>query len=723
MEFYQKHIMKLEKSIRRWADSSRIRKIIRLANLRSYIWVILCVISFWTNFVHAADWYVSTSGTAANPGTISAPKNWAGMVTIVNNGTVQAGDRILFKRGDAFVGVLNSGDYYGGVAKNNITFSAYGTGAKPRLTATTGTGVFHIMKKSGWVWDGLNFQDVTFSVSDKLSIAPCATGIRLGNFGSTSATDKMSNNTIKNCDFNNIGLGIVIYGDNNFVDSCTFVNLKNVVNTPNTGGSTAYEDYGANGITLAGSNNSFLHGYYESNWCESYDFGFSGGANEMFGACVDNLFAYNTYIDCGGIAEYGSQGRGDTSRRNKILYNKIINCGSLTYINFSSVFVCVALNNLYYNNLFVENSDSRFSGVNAGTGITTAEAKSHFTADFACLAFSSGSPAVADIFTLKNNIFWLANPNYKVANNSNVASKTIHTNNVYRLLGTGSTTGYSLEGTEFLSTGDLFVAQLGAATGWNYQLLTPSVARDAGANVGGTVDFAGLAVTNPPNIGIYEDVIPALVASNSFTSITCNGVTSSVTVTASGGVPPYYGTGVFTRTAGLNLFTVTDAAGNTSTTSASISQPSAITPQVTYSAILCNGGTSTLTVTATGGTGALSGTGTFTRSAGAYSYTITDASGCSVTTTGTIPQPNVLTASNSFSAIVFPSLTTNVVVTATGGTLPYTGTGTYGRTAGAFSYTVTDANGCTSVTSGTVLPVVQPVQTFIIKGLAPLIKQ
>ena len=41
MEFYQKHIMKIQRSISRWADSSRIRKIIRLANLSSYTWVTL----------------------------------------------------------------------------------------------------------------------------------------------------------------------------------------------------------------------------------------------------------------------------------------------------------------------------------------------------------------------------------------------------------------------------------------------------------------------------------------------------------------------------------------------------------------------------------------------------------------------------------------------------------------------------------------------------------
>jgi hypothetical protein len=41
MEFYQKHIMKLQRSMNRWADSSRIRRIIRLANLSSYTWVTL----------------------------------------------------------------------------------------------------------------------------------------------------------------------------------------------------------------------------------------------------------------------------------------------------------------------------------------------------------------------------------------------------------------------------------------------------------------------------------------------------------------------------------------------------------------------------------------------------------------------------------------------------------------------------------------------------------
>jgi hypothetical protein len=43
-----------------------------------------------------------------------------------------------------------------------------------------------------------------------------------------------------------------------------------------------------------------------------------------------------------------------------------------------------------------------------------------------------------------------------------------------------------------------------------------------------------------------------------------------------------------------------------------------------------------------------------------------------------------------------------VTVSATGGTAPYTGTGTFSHAAGTYSYTVTDANSCTSTTTGTI---------------------
>jgi hypothetical protein len=193
-----------------------------------------------------------------------------------------------------------------------------------------------------------------------------------------------------------------------------------------------------------------------------------------------------------------------------------------------------------------------------------------------------------------------------------------------------------------------------------------------------------------------------LEASSTKGAILCNGGTTTVTVSANGGTAPYTGTGDFTVSAGDYSYTVTDANGCTSTTSGSVSQPTALAASSTKGAILCNGGTTTVTVSANGGTAPYTGTGDFTVRAGDYSYTVTDANGCTSTTSGSVSQPTVLEASSTKGAILCNGGTTTVTVSANGGTAPYTGTGDFTVSAGDYSYTVTDANGCTSTTSGSV---------------------
>jgi gliding motility-associated-like protein len=85
--------------------------------------------------------------------------------------------------------------------------------------------------------------------------------------------------------------------------------------------------------------------------------------------------------------------------------------------------------------------------------------------------------------------------------------------------------------------------------------------------------------------------------------------------------------------------------------------------------------------------------------AGTYTVTVTDASGCTATASSTITQPTQLTASSSATPIVTVGGTTTLTVTAAGGTAPYTGTGTFIRSAGTFTFTVADVHGCTATTS------------------------
>ena len=175
---------------------------------------------------------------------------------------------------------------------------------------------------------------------------------------------------------------------------------------------------------------------------------------------------------------------------------------------------------------------------------------------------------------------------------------------------------------------------------------------------------------------------------------------SIVTVSAGGGTPGYTGTGTFSHAAGTYSYTVTDANSCTATTTGTITQPSAVTADSSNTAILCNGGNSIVTVSAGGGTPGYTGTGTFSHAAGTYSYTVTDANSCTATTTGTITEPSAVTADSSNTAILCNGGNSIVTVSATGGTPGLHWHGTFSHAAGTYSYTVTDANGCTATTTG-----------------------
>jgi hypothetical protein len=133
-----------------------------------------------------------------------------------------------------------------------------------------------------------------------------------------------------------------------------------------------------------------------------------------------------------------------------------------------------------------------------------------------------------------------------------------------------------------------------------------------------------------------------------------------------------------------------------------VSEPAQLAASAVAGDIACSGGTTTVTVTATGGTAPYTGTGAKTVSAGPYSFTVTDAKGCSVMVSGTVAQPDQLAASGMAGEIACFGGTTTVTISASGGTAPYTGTGVKTVSAGAYSFTVTDANGCWVVVSGNV---------------------
>ncbi|MFN0202315.1 MAG: fibronectin type III domain-containing protein [Bacteroidia bacterium] len=262
-------------------------------------------------------------------------------------------------------------------------------------------------------------------------------------------------------------------------------------------------------------------------------------------------------------------------------------------------------------------------------------------------------------------------------------------------------TASSVETTAISCNGGNAVVTVSASGGTSPYTGTGTFNQAVGSQTYTVTDANGCTATTSITISQPTTLTASSVET---TAISCNGGNAVVTVSASGGTAPYTGTGTFNQAVGSQTYTVTDANGCTATTSITISQPTTLTASsVETTSISCNGGNAVVTVSASGGTSPYTGTGTFNQAVGSQTYTVTDANGCTATTSITITQPTLLTASSvETTAISCNGGNAVVTVSASGGTSPYTGTGTFNQAVGSQTYTVTDANGCTATTSITI---------------------
>ena len=234
-------------------------------------------------------------------------------------------------------------------------------------------------------------------------------------------------------------------------------------------------------------------------------------------------------------------------------------------------------------------------------------------------------------------------------------------------------------------------------------------------------DFNGCQRTSTVAITQPSVIIASVVS----TSITCNGLSNgTATLTASGGTAPLSYTwlptgGNSTSASGLSASNYTTMVSDlnlcTKSVTFTIIQPTIITASV----LVTNASCATLgsaTVTASGGTGALSyswsptgGTSNIASglSGGNYSVTVTDMNSCSKTVTLSIaPSGGYTTSISSTSVSCFGGNngTASAVVTGTSTPFSYTWTPTGGNastasslTAGNYTVTVSDGNGCIQV--------------------------
>lgn len=288
------------------------------------------------------------------------------------------------------------------------------------------------------------------------------------------------------------------------------------------------------------------------------------------------------------------------------------------------------------------------------------------------------------------------------------------------------------------ATGDIQVTPSGGAgTPYNYAWTPSSITGSTAGSLAAGVYT--VTVTDANNCSADSAITiaqptTALTVNTQSQGVLCFGQTNgSITLTATGGTGAYsytWNPNVSTTNTASNLaagtynITISDANNCSVITSVSITSPaSALQINPTQVDLTCNGiNTGQITLNAAGGTTPYvynwnpAGTGTTDAvtglAAGNYSVTVLDDNTCSVTSTFTITQPAALTVSQTHSNEACAGDATAVIaLTATGGTPAYTYAWSGGISttdsatnlaAGAYAYTITDANTCTVSGSTTV---------------------
>lgn len=252
---------------------------------------------------------------------------------------------------------------------------------------------------------------------------------------------------------------------------------------------------------------------------------------------------------------------------------------------------------------------------------------------------------------------------------------------------------------------------------------------DAGNHVVTVTDDNGCTATDNVNITEPTQLTANITAQ---TPTTCfGGSDGSATVTAAGATPPYlylWSNGETNATAvllGANSYsvTVTDNNNCTAVTSVTIAQPAQLTAVINaFSNISCYGGNDGFaTVTAAGGTPGYTylwadGQTTTTASnlvADFYDVTVNDANGCAATGSIILTEPDTILASmQSFTMVSCNGGSdATATVVAQGGTNTFTYLWSNGQTnatatglsAGNYTVTITDGNGCSVQLAHTVI--------------------
>jgi hypothetical protein len=472
-------------------------------------------------------------------GTYAAP--WKTLAAVMAH-TLNPGDTVWLNKGDTFrpSGGLVVGQ--SGTAGNPITFAAYGTGARPiiargtLLTSATykwtasgsGTNEYHLELAAGgnpslseprtlvldgtncgvkgklgsladhkWGWgdnDTLGYNTVYFRDD---TADPDASGVVLEMVAATSMrgidlrtrsyitvqdihvrsasygidASSCSNILLSGCEFTECGYNTSLGGTGTMqITGCTFNH-----NFENAAGA-----YGGNVALIACSNVEIDHNTVIDNQCALFEV-YPRSTMTNLSVHHNNIYATTTLTDTG-VFEIAGPPPGNVAISNvSIYYNRMFNVRKfITCHNKpheTSGEGCVPTNFSAYNNTFADTVDR---------GNPT-DAYIKFTDNVA-----------AGVFTYKNNIAYLGEYWHFFENAVNL-DNVVHSNNCYYHVFASTNLTPAVGVTEMeedpkftnVGTGDLTLA-------------ADSPCLNTGATTAYTLDLAGAAVGDPPEIGCYE---------------------------------------------------------------------------------------------------------------------------------------------------------------------------------------------------------------------------
>ncbi|WP_417935526.1 PKD-like domain-containing protein [Flagellimonas marinaquae] len=204
----------------------------------------------------------------------------------------------------------------------------------------------------------------------------------------------------------------------------------------------------------------------------------------------------------------------------------------------------------------------------------------------------------------------------------------------------------------------------------------------------------------------------------------CYGDQVTYNITASGGVPPYQGTGNHTLSAGTHEIQIMDANGCSTSEFITVIAPEELIASATITEpIPCRGDSGTVSIAAIGGTPPYTGVGDVGVTSGEHFFTVTDANGCSYSGSIIVDEPEEITFT--VDTIVNPTCTPEILndgsicITISGGTNPFPigsgwtdmGNGSWclnNLESGIYSIDVTDQNNCESIDGPTEIMLIGP---------------